>query len=404
MGRQKIDFMAEARIYVPSGGGWCKSHPSDIHTLCCSRNLLEFAIRAEIARNHHTVVRILEGAAATGFAMDGKTPSRVAGVRVRMMARDGGAETLIPTDLVVDATGRNTPIQDWLDRMGLGRPEQVGIDSYFGYATRRLRMRAVQEPGWKAMVILGRSPANPRLGFLHRIENGGWELVLQGSGRNYPPTDEKGFAEFAKMLEDSAIYDILVRAEPASPISGYRGKGSRRFLYERMESWPDNLVCVGDSVSAFNPFYAQGMTVAAQDALVLARSLEGGDAGKPGFARKFQNKIARANSLPWAMAAAEDLRWPTTEGGQLTLGAMLNQKFADHIMRLVPKNRAAMQSFVEITHMLRPPSPSLLLLRPGLALTVGLSMLGYGRPAPKASAAPEEGGLGRPYAAAKQRQ
>lgn len=99
--------------------------------------------------------------------------------------------------------------------MGLGRPEQVDVDSYFGYATRRLRMPAGREPGWKAMVILGRSPANPRLEFLYSIENGERELALQGSGRNYPPTDEKGFAEFAKMLEDPAIYDILVKAEKA---------------------------------------------------------------------------------------------------------------------------------------------------------------------------------------------
>lgn len=81
------------------------------------------------------------------------------------------------------------------------------------------------------------------------------------------------------------------------------------------------------------------------------------------------------------MAAAEGLRWPATEGDRLTLGARLNQKFADHIVRLVPKNRTAMQSLVEITHMLRPPSPSLLLPRPRLALAIGLSMLGCDQPA-----------------------
>lgn len=52
----------------------------------------------------------MEGAAAIGLVLDGKAPSRVAGVKVRMPAHDdGGTETLLPADLVVDAPGRNPP-------------------------------------------------------------------------------------------------------------------------------------------------------------------------------------------------------------------------------------------------------------------------------------------------------
>ncbi|MER3407605.1 MAG: hypothetical protein C4292_02075 [Nitrososphaera sp.] len=55
MGGQKIDFMVETRIYIPSGGRWCSSdHVSDIHRLGCSRRLLESAMRAELARDYST--------------------------------------------------------------------------------------------------------------------------------------------------------------------------------------------------------------------------------------------------------------------------------------------------------------------------------------------------------------
>ena len=30
--------------------------------------------------------------------------------------------------------------------------------------------------------------------------------------------------------------------------------------YEKLKSWPENFIAFGDSVSAFNPFYAQGIT------------------------------------------------------------------------------------------------------------------------------------------------
>lgn len=205
-------------------------------------------------------------------------------------------------------------------------------------------------------------------------------LALQGNGKTHPPADEHGFMDFARKLEDDAIYDIASRAEPASQIYGYRGKGSRRFLYEKMKNWPDRLVCIGDSVAAINPFYAQGITVAALNALALgdfmrSKSLRKGSA-------TLQKRLAKVNLLPWTMAATEDLRWPTTEGGNAGFAMRLKQKFADHVMLLVQKDPAAMRSFLDVTHMLESPST---LFHPKLLSSVMLSILMQRKPLTRSS-------------------
>lgn len=154
LGAQKIDFSKDARIHVP--GGWCNNFSLGIFTLACSRNLLEFAIRKEIAREY-PAVKFVEGTAAGLIANDDR--SCVLGI-----STDNSGPLL--ADLVVDATGRNTKTPVWLYELGLGRPEEMQISVFFAYATRRLRMPSGFCPDWKAMVILGNAPSNPRMGFI----------------------------------------------------------------------------------------------------------------------------------------------------------------------------------------------------------------------------------------------
>jgi 2-polyprenyl-6-methoxyphenol hydroxylase-like FAD-dependent oxidoreductase len=84
--------------------------------------------------------------------------------------------------------------------------------------------------------------------------------------------------------------------EAALQIYDYRGKGSRRFLYEKMKNWLDSLVCVGDSVAAINPFYAQGITMAALNALALGDFIRSKSLRK-GSAAKLQKRLAKVNLL-----------------------------------------------------------------------------------------------------------
>ena len=68
---------------------------------------------------------------------------------------------------------------------------------------------------------------------------------------------------FARSLPHPLLHDSIARAEPLSPIYGYRRTYGKRV---RQRRWPERLVALGDAVCAFNPVYGQGMTTSAMGA------------------------------------------------------------------------------------------------------------------------------------------
>ena len=176
-----------------------------------------------------------------------------------------------------------------------------------------------------------------------------------GIGKNYPPTDEQGFLEFTKNLENNDLYDALKDATPDSEIHGYRVQGSRKYHYEDMERWPENFIVLGDAVAVFNPFYGQGMTSSALGAEVLGDMLKHGKMEK-GFTRKFQKRLAKAISLPWILGTSEDMRWPTTVGKRPDMITRMVQNHAQRVLLLGPKSSLATKSFLQMTHMVKSPA------------------------------------------------
>ena len=67
----------------------------------------------------------------------------------------------------------------------------------------------------------------------------------------------------------------------------------------------------GDALCSFNPVYGQGMTVAAQEAMLLRECL---DAGEADLARRFFAARRDAIDTPWDIAVGNDLRHPKVEG------------------------------------------------------------------------------------------
>jgi hypothetical protein len=80
-----------------------------------------------------------------------------------------------------------------------------------------------------------------------------------------------------------------------------------RRRYEYLQEFPDGLLVLGDAVCSFNPVYGQGMTVAANQALVLRRLLAHHTNLAP--ARYFR-AIAKTINPPWELAVSADLALP----------------------------------------------------------------------------------------------
>ncbi len=211
-------------------------------------------------------------------------------------------------------------------------------------------------------------PHQPRLGYLAKVENHEWIATLGGYGRDYPPIEDQGFLQFAQSLSHPAFYQAIAQAEPLSEVRAHRATANRLYHYEDIEL-PDGLIAIGDSVCAFCPVYGQGMTVSAlSSSLILRRWLV-----QPQQRRSlafngasFQKQLARSNAFPWSLATGFDSKFPTTKGAVThNWTGNLFQDYADRLIARAYKDVDVHLQFLEMAHMLKPPS---VLLHPRLML------------------------------------
>ena len=346
-GAIKIDFLGDGKFLLATG--WAMRFNSGIETFTCTRNLLEQTIRAQIKKIKN--VEIIENTTVTGL-ISNKSGTTVLGVN----CISGNNEQIFKGDLIVDSSGRNTRSPEWLEKISFKKPEELRVDSFVGYATRKYLPPKNFHGKWKMLVILNQPPSNPRAGLIYPIEKNQWLVGLSGIGKHYPPTDEKEFLEFTKKLADTELYETIKNATPVSEIHGFRIQGSRQYQYEKLPQWPENFLVLGDAVSIFNPFYGQGVTSAALAAEKLHELLHKHNSKTfNGFAKNFQKELAKTVSLPWILGTSEDFRWSTTTGKRPNFITKFMQNYAEKVMFLTPKSRLATKSFLEMMHMIKSP-------------------------------------------------
>jgi hypothetical protein len=199
-------------------------------------------------------------------------------------------------------------------------------------------------------------------------------VTVAGAGRDYPPTDEAGFLEFARSLRTSLLYDAIEGAEPLSGISGYQRTENQRRHYERLPRTPERFLVTGDAVCAFNPIYGQGMTVAADDAMTLHRCLSRADSNLTGLAGRFQKALAKGNNDVWLIAIGEDLRYPTTEGATPDRITRITNRYMDRVLSVAIRNEGVNRAMSQVFNLQASPYT---LFKPSVMVPV---LLGRGDP------------------------
>jgi flavin-dependent dehydrogenase len=300
-------------------------------------------------------VRLLGGHDATGLVAS-PDRSRVKGVSLR--SRTDGSTADVDADLVVDASGRNTHAPGWLTGLGYPAPDESVINAFIGYASRVYAPPEAIQLDWKAVLLNSRPPDEKRAGGIFPINGGLWHVTLSGTGRDYPPTDETGFLEFARSLRSPIVADALADARPVSSISGYRRTENQLRHYERMSSWPEGFVVLGDATSAFNPVYGQGMSVAGLGGLALQQWLTTG-----GTCAAFQRRLADVVATPWLLATSEDFRFPTTEGGRPGPLTKAMHRYLDRVLAVGTVDDVVFDTFIRVVHLVEPPTA---LFRPAI--------------------------------------
>jgi 2-polyprenyl-6-methoxyphenol hydroxylase-like FAD-dependent oxidoreductase len=177
--------------------------------------------------------------------------------------------------------------------------------------------------------MVGPVPGHARGMAFNAVEGGLRLLTVAGIGRaNHPPADDERFLTFADSVAPPDVAAAIRAAEPATGIVTYRYPAYQRRHYRRLHRFPDGLVVTGDALCSFSPIYAQGMTVAALEALELRRCFAD---GRVGLARRYFVAVDRLVHDAWQMGLGSDLTLPEVEGKR-TPGIRLKNTYMARVL------------------------------------------------------------------------
>lgn len=317
-----------------------------------SRPLLEFTVRQRLVKAKNVEIRSQARVTEIVPSPDG---SRATGVRY---VEEDGTSGFSTSDLVIDASGRGAPTIALLEATARQAPEETQIGVNVGYTTARYRIPTNRNDTWKAVLHLPQAPATSRGSLLYPMEGDQWILALGGRGDETPPGDEAGFLNWARSLRTPTIFNAISTAERIGDAVRYSFPKSVRRHFARIPSFPAGLLPLGDAICVFNPVYGQGMTVAAQEAILLRRLLgETSDATEPTprLAADFFAGVESILETPWAMSALPDLVFPNATGDRPSDFAQTLQ-FGAAVTRLAAREPDAHKIMVEVANLLRPRS------------------------------------------------
>ena len=352
------DFSGDIRWYF-NGMRLRPAHTSLV-SVPCTRPLIEKHVREKVAKVRN--VRFLEQYDVVGLeATHGA--GRITGARVQRRDGASGPEVL-RADLVIDATGRGSRTPAWLDELGYSRPVEDRVKVDLAYTTRHYRVPS--DPfGNDIAIIAAATPSHPRGAFYYRLPGGDGrvELSLTGVLGDYPPADPDGFLNFARSLPVPEIYRSVSESEPLDDPVMFRFPASVRRRYELLGRFPEGLLVMGDAVCSFNPVYAQGMTVAAIESLILAQQLRKDSVPRP---QEFFQQIARQIDSPWEFAATADLGYAGVEGHRTAKVRMINA-YIGQLQRAAVHDATLTTAFIRVAGLIDKPTA---LLHPGKVLRV----------------------------------
>ena len=278
----------------------------------------------------------------------------VAGVRFEDTRGTPGS---LAADLVVDASGRASPTLRFLDAIGSAKPAAIEIGMDQAYATAVFEKPEDAPTDWLFVVHAPTPPGSSRFGIIMPMEGRRWSVSLCVNHGEAAPVDIDGFMAFAKSFRMSTIYNAIRSAKRVGDIARYGMACSVLRAFDRLGRFPRGLVPLGDSVCRFTPVNGQGMSVAAQEAYVLASLLEsrrGRDDPLDGLAEAFFSEIQPLLEAPWAVAMA-DLVYPQTRG-ERPPDFEERLQYTRALMRLAAEDPETDKIVFEVRSLLKPQS------------------------------------------------
>ena len=273
-------------------------------SLCVRRPVFESALRA--AAEAEAGVRIEGG--ATVARLLGAPGSANGAVRVTGACTTDGRE--VQAELVVDALGRTSRVQAWLEELGARPMSERRNECGLLYYSRHFRLRpGVEMP---ALPTLLRGPRG-ETGYLVFVvflgDNGTFALVLM-----IPPWDRE-----LRALKAEAAYTVAARSIPplvpwvdpdcAEPITSVLPMGSLHNVHRSLvvdgEPVATGIQPIGDALCHTNPTFALGASLSITHGFALAELAAETDLGR-GLLLGFDETVGADAAGRFDAVSAED--------------------------------------------------------------------------------------------------
>jgi 2-polyprenyl-6-methoxyphenol hydroxylase-like FAD-dependent oxidoreductase len=337
-----------------SYGGYRAATQGSPPLVCLSRPYLEFGVRRRVAALPNVTIQRGD---ILGLEISN---DRVVGARVR---HEDGDHTL-PTDLVVNASGRSSQMTRWLEDLGHPIPPVMTVRADIAYSSRLYERTTRLYPAPSLIAVVGDPVENPRVAAAFPIEGQRWILAIMGVHGDRPPTDDAGFVAFAESLPKADVARLMRAEEPLGPAVTHRLPFSQWRRFDKVKRHPAGLVAIGDAICSFNPVYGQGMTAACQEALALGRSIDREGLASPALMSQYYKATAKILAIPWSMGAGGDFAYPKTTGDKPPLIDLLNTQ-TKKVLIAAQRDPDVADTFNSVSQLVAKPyalaSPSMLL-------------------------------------------
>lgn len=352
LGAPVFDYGERISFLLPTG--YATRTTTGVRVQCFTRDELERRIRGRVL--DLPPVRLLGGVRVQGLGR--ATDGRIGSVRYRTAA---GEELEADADLVVDASGRTTAIDEWLTGARLPVSARNTVKAKITYTTMVFD-RTTEPQDYDLAYQMSFAPSVRRGGAMLAVENGRWVCSLFGF-EQHPPTDPDGFLEYARSLDNPRLAEHIARRSSHDELHRYTNPGSTWRLHHRNPGWPEGLIAIGDALCVFNPVYGQGLTVPAIETDMLGsllRRRRAAGTGLAGLSRDYLRRAAAIIKVPWSLSTTSDLMWSESDR---PLAARFAHWFNQQVFALARYDADVWTRFVRVANMT---APSSLLMHPSV--------------------------------------
>src|SRR5580693_7059269 len=253
------------------------------------RSTVDWVLRRAAAAEPRVTLRY--GVKVTGLLAARRQQPHVTGVRT--------SQGDLPADLVVDATGRRSPVDDWLAEIGARATATRQAECGVAYFSRHYRVRPTADlPGLlvtRTVVAFDEFVAGKWGG-----DNGAAQLVVA------PLAADRRF----RALRDPGVFTAVLRTVPVyaawldamEPITGVFPMAGLHNTLRRLVAGgtpvATGLHAIGDSVCTTNPTLGRGLALALSGAADLADAV-GEHAGDPAAQALALDRLVGEHVLPF---------------------------------------------------------------------------------------------------------